>query len=496
MKLKIRVMKKILVVSIIIILVISFQSCNKSDNDQILNSKVEFIFPANTLKSSGGQGLTDVVVTIEDLNGNVVKDSERIKIYYVNGNYVSQSLSLVSGEYKLSRFMVLNSNYNVVYASPVKGSVKANQVNSPLSLQFTAQNNSVTKVSPELLSAAESLPEDFGYVSFSFDIAGTFDFLVGAFVFNEVNQNFELTDATITILSGTLLIYTGQLQVNTDLSNQNNDSLNSINKISLPEKYFTYTIMISKKGYITYNKVFTKEELRLHYRKEDKGPLVAKLEKGCDCPPVVTDIDGNMYLTVAIGKQCWMKENLKVTKFNDGTSISLITDSLEWLSTKIPAYCWYDNNEYYKTTTYGALYNGYAVDSTMNGGKNIAPEGWHVPSETEWMTLINYLGGHNYAGGKMKESGTSHWSSPNTGATNASGFTALPGGIRGDEWSKFYNMGLNAIWFCRPTESVSQYGILTITLDFQSAYIYHNTSRPKNIGLNVRCIKDSVDVIK
>jgi len=138
-----------------------------------------------------------------------------------------------------------------------------------------------------------------------------------------------------------------------------------------------------------------------------------------------SDIDGNVYNTITIGTQIWMKENLKTTKYNDGSSIPLVTDNTAWINLSTPGYCWYNNDAATYKSAYGAMYNWY----TVNTGK-ICPPNWHVPTDTQWETLITYLGGKIIAGGKMKETGTAHWTSPNIGATNETGFTALPGGYR------------------------------------------------------------------
>ena len=139
----------------------------------------------------------------------------------------------------------------------------------------------------------------------------------------------------------------------------------------------------------------------------------------------VTDIDSNVYHAVTIGTQTWMVENLKEITYNDGTPIELITNLLTWSAITTAGYCWYNNNADNKDT-YGALYNGYAV----NTGK-LCPIGWHVPTNDEWTILTTYLGGVNAAGNKLRETGTAHWIEPNADATNESGFTALPGGDRG-----------------------------------------------------------------
>lgn len=169
----------------------------------------------------------------------------------------------------------------------------------------------------------------------------------------------------------------------------------------------------------------------------------------------MTDQDGNVYKTVTIGAQTWMAENLRTTKYRDGTAIPNVTDNTAWTDLTTGAYCNYNNTTSADTiATYGRLYNWYAATNS----RNIAPTGWHVPTEAEWRTLIYYLGGFSVAGGKMKETGTAHWLSPNTGATNESGFTALPSGIRGD-WrttpiGKFVNIGYYTFyWSSTPIDS-------------------------------------------
>ena len=140
--------------------------------------------------------------------------------------------------------------------------------------------------------------------------------------------------------------------------------------------------------------------------------------------PPVFDIDGNGYDTVVIGTQTWLVQNLRVTHLNNGVSIPNITNSTLWKNSTTPALCYYNNDSVSYAAIYGALYNWYAVNTN-----NLCPTNWHVPSYSEWETLITYLGGASVAGGKLKEVGTTHWTSPNTGATNSSGFTALPNGI-------------------------------------------------------------------
>ncbi len=201
------------------------------------------------------------------------------------------------------------------------------------------------------------------------------------------------------------------------------------------------------------------------------------------------DIDGNVYNTVTIGTQVWMAENLNVTHYRDGTGITHVTDNAVWAELTTEAYCIYNNNASNEADTYGALYNWYAVNGDIDGNgtkdKEIAPRGWHVPSHTEWLTLVDYLGGTAVAGGKMKEAGTSHWFDPNTGATNESGFTALPAGTRigignysginlfGYFWSS--TEYTSYAWY---RNLISQQGIVTVD------YVL------KGYGFSVRCVKD------
>jgi len=198
----------------------------------------------------------------------------------------------------------------------------------------------------------------------------------------------------------------------------------------------------------------------------------------------VTDADGNIYSTVTIGTQVWFAENLKTTKYKDGTTIPLVTDGEAWGALSTPGYCWYNNDATTYKSTYGALYNWYTVNTLK-----LCPTGWHVPDNAEWWTLTTYLGGENVAGGKLKETGTTHWASPNTGATNETGFTAVPGGSR-DGGGPFmyigYFGGLGYWW------SSTEYS----TTNAWSRYMYSNLSivyifnNDKQNGFSVRCLRD------
>jgi len=195
----------------------------------------------------------------------------------------------------------------------------------------------------------------------------------------------------------------------------------------------------------------------------------------------VTDADGNGYHSVTIGTQVWMVENLRTTKYNDGTAIPLVTDGSVWSTDTTAAYCWYNNDEATYKSVYGALYNWFAV----NSGK-LSPAGWHVPTDAEWHTLITYLGDSTSSGGKLKQAGTAHWVSPNTGATNSNGFTALPGGSHYTNGLFYYNGKYG--WYWSSTESSSTEAWHEYMVYNSSAIV--RTSGSKIIGFSVRCVKD------
>ena len=148
-----------------------------------------------------------------------------------------------------------------------------------------------------------------------------------------------------------------------------------------------------------------------------------------------TDPDGNVYRTLKIGDQVWFTENLRTTKYSDGSSIAHVTDNAQWDALVTGGYCWFENNNIYEIP-YGKLYNWYAVDDQ----RSLCPVGWRIPTVADFNTLIEYLGGTDLAGGKLKQEGTETWSDPNTGATNSSGFTAVGSGNRGSSgtWTPFF----------------------------------------------------------
>jgi uncharacterized protein (TIGR02145 family) len=195
----------------------------------------------------------------------------------------------------------------------------------------------------------------------------------------------------------------------------------------------------------------------------------------------VKDVEGNSYKTVRIGNQVWTAENLKTTKYNDGTDIPLITDTTAWRNLTTPGYCWYNNEESKYKDTYGALYNAFTIKSG-----DLCPAGWHVPTMDEIQQLREFLVDTLNGGGNLKEAGTAHWLTPNTGADNSSGFTALAAGIRYFEGTYSSILDFTGIWSASEVDSNEEW---YLSLYYDDAIVNMNhTSR--NQGLSVRCVKD------
>jgi uncharacterized protein (TIGR02145 family) len=202
----------------------------------------------------------------------------------------------------------------------------------------------------------------------------------------------------------------------------------------------------------------------------------------------VKDTDGNVYKTIKINNSVWMAENLRTTKFNDGTALPRIKDQGAWKETKGPGYGWYYEDADYKKSV-GAIYNWHAV-----GTGKLCPNGWHVPTEKEWSDMMEYAGTEERSGdnaARLKEAGTAHWKSPNEAATNATSFTALPAG----EVSYFYKeeeMGTTANWWTSSEDKSDNPPMNAFT----TGLLYDFPSRsggthPKEDAFAVRCKKDN-----
>ncbi len=196
----------------------------------------------------------------------------------------------------------------------------------------------------------------------------------------------------------------------------------------------------------------------------------------------VSDIEGHIYQTVLIGSQFWMAENLRSATYDNGDPIPNVTDTTAWTQLSTGAWCHNDNNTA-NDAIYGKLYNWY----TTVDPRGLCPAGWHVPTDAEWAVLRDFLGGQSVAGGKMKSTGTQYWSSPNTAATNESGFSGLPGGDRNGSDGDFGFVGTNGYWW-----SSSEFSA-TVVLGRRLTYTNGTANQVgyfKPDGFSVRCLRD------
>lgn len=202
-------------------------------------------------------------------------------------------------------------------------------------------------------------------------------------------------------------------------------------------------------------------------------------KKSDDNPNIVIDIDGNEYEIIEIGEQVWMKSNLKTTKYNDGVVIPKLEDDADWLETANGAWCFY-NNDPANNNIYGKLYNAHAA---MSG--KLCPIGWRIPNSDDWQGLIDFLGGDEFsAGGALKS--ITGWNEPNIGATNTTGFTALPGGTRDNSSGIFNQMGDIAYFWS--SSSVEDEKTLYSGLESSTTLLF-SYSVERNYGFSCRCIK-------
>jgi hypothetical protein len=246
-----------------------FTSCNEDDTfDPNAKGELMLSFTKTEISSKLDAKINDIeptelLISLENQAGEVIYKNEKIELFKFNDSYISTVISLKVGDYRLTEFMVVDANNNIVYVTPKEGSDKAYLVDNPLSIEYSILEDEVIKISPEVLSVENISPEEFGYNTFSFNIVESFNFLTAVFKYNESTQNFELTAANILIESNNDTLYNNNLDAITNL-------------ITLNADYDNYSITISKSGYLNYNYTFTKDSLIKHF----STPLTVILEEG------------------------------------------------------------------------------------------------------------------------------------------------------------------------------------------------------------------------
>ncbi|HOS72899.1 MAG TPA: FISUMP domain-containing protein [Bacteroidales bacterium] len=275
-----------------------------------------------------------------------------------------------------------------------------------------------------------------------------------------------------TTLNGVRVYYDGNLLTGYTGNNFNTYTINTgtATKFTIGGKTGA-TSQMSIDDLRFYDRVLDDSEIMLLFYESESGGTA-----------FVNDSDGNSYKVVKIGDQVWMAENLRTTRYNDGTAIPLVTDPTDFINLTTPAYCW-SNNDIGNKPVYGALYVWYTVKTGI-----LCPSGWHVPTDAEWTILENHLGGIAVAGGKMKETGTEHWLAPNTDATNESEFNARPGGWRDGLSGGFLPPGQVSMWWTsQETYPDRPYWR---ELYYNSGTIFPKSGGDPSYAMSIRCVKD------
>ena len=267
------IMKSIIILIGVFCLII-LNSCDKVETNEDIIFKGEVSFSASLIHENSGLKSTDcddldeisaAIVDIETEGGELVYNTERVTFYKFNDDYISDCISLNVGAFKLTKFFLVDSSGSVLFASPLESSAKAYLVEDPLPIEFIIEKDKVTKVIPEVLDIKESTPEDFGYISFGFEINDLISFYLTVLVYNSLTENFDITDANLIITHSTDTLY-------------NNQNEPEANNIVIRDIYSKYKIDIFKSGFKPYNELFTNDSLKYYYNK----PLIIILEAGSD----------------------------------------------------------------------------------------------------------------------------------------------------------------------------------------------------------------------
>ena len=372
-------MRYLILLTVLLNLLSSCATSDLEDDTQVL-SEVQFSF-SNVMVS---EAITSKSQTTNALE-NDISDMKYIKLSLENSegdstinqilelikfgdSYITEPIELLTGNYSLTQFHILGSDYTIYYSTPKENSNLAHLVSDALDIDFVVSKDFVSKVVPEVISTSLGNAEDFGYTSFSFQEVTVSTFLLSVMTYDSLENNYSLTDATIVVEDDTSVLYSGSLSAETNQVYFVNDNLDSIR------------ISISKTGYTTIIKEYSITELEAYIN----NPLIITIGQSTESE-VLTDIDGNIYSTVIIGIQVWMGENLKTTQYNDGVSIPYDLSG--------------GSNRYYKDA-YNNGVGDYSseyyyswpaaigdTDEDRIADHNICPTGWKLPSKEDFETL-------------------------------------------------------------------------------------------------------------
>jgi uncharacterized protein (TIGR02145 family) len=429
-----------------------------------------------------------IVLTIKTSdNTSTIYTSSKIDLYQLNGEFYSQKLALKVGSYQITEFFLLDSLDNPIFAVPMKDSPGDQDVNWPLPIIFNLTANNSTLINIEVVSTENKPLEYFGFVKFSISTRNGLPFMIAATdlasgdllsakltVYNNENKKTQLNFAMEAIANNTFTIDTTRFKCSEQL------------------------LIVSKYGYEPYSHVFTWEEL-LKYL---KTPLVIELRKAKyeSCDPI-EDYDGNSYLTVRIGDQCWMAENLRTTHYADGTPIPQPTAAEIWTWDNPGAITkgMYKNQFY----SWSAAMND-ATGSTTNPSEvqGACPAEWHIPSDAEWIQMRDYLiaNGYGYGGSgtdiAKSLASTSEWDPVIVEdfyflqelLNNTTGFAGRPLSLYIN--TNYEGYGWSALWWSATEDkTVPYYRVSTWEIGGNTLEL-RKFKRSEILLINVRCVKD------
>ncbi|HEX2934248.1 MAG TPA: fibrobacter succinogenes major paralogous domain-containing protein [Bacteroidales bacterium] len=475
-----------------------FTTCTKDKDTEATDQEVSFAVKLSTSKSSSllksvsARTLNDVkkiILTIQNADGTPTSYNQAdVKIFQMNGEFFSQRITLKTGNYKVTQFMLADSAGNTIYATPLSGSQEAQFVAYPLPLEFEVMKDMSTPVYLDVINTENKRPADFGFVGFPiFERKGIY--------FNMSVMDIESGDllpAKLSIYDNSTFGFYNEYKLNGTTNNLVIiDTSSSL--CNLP------CLIISKEGYLPTKQIISHKDLQQY----KETPLLVELKKVTYESGSVKDFDKNEYKTVKIGNQWWMAENLASTHFADGTEIPVIDryDLFGWDELPLNAVALTDKGYY----TWGAAMHLNNANTTKKAKvQGVCPTGWHLPSEAEWKQLVSYLSanGYGYEGdasaiGKAIAIDSREWSESNeqghvgclSTMNNITGFSGIPLGQRGTSgnWEDFYFAA--HWWTSTETSDHNSPNAWGRQLSFNDKKL-KSTLVEKNNGHNVRCVKD------
>lgn len=465
-------------------------SCKKDEDSADQEVSFAITNPGSMLKSTSSKNLDmaeKILLTIVNHDGTPTKyTSAEIELFQMNGTYFSQKILLKTGTYKLTEFLLLDADNNIIFVAPMAGSQEAQNVGQPLPIIFNILKGTSTPINLEVISTESKTIEAFGYTRFHIKESKGVEFQIA--VVDRITGDFVSSKLTIYNRDDYGAYSTYLLK----------DSSTNFFTIDTTGTYNKLHLIFFKEGYQPHSVYSTWDSLAVY----QDTPLLVELESSNLVNDKVSDVEGNVYKTVKIGEQWWMAENLVTATYADGTPIPVVTED--------DIYTWADTTEgigYYEKGFYtwkAAMKGKESSSLTPSKVQGVCPDGWHLPSYTEWNQLVAYLCnngyGYGHSGGDVAKAlaSTSFWEYPYDNLPGNVGFIKELNnstGFSGQPLSYFYNeshndIGLQAVWWTSTTSSdKTSHKAVARALLYNSDKV-NNITMYKSWGLNVRCVKN------